>query len=67
MSIIGSCGHELSESDGVTAIKSQSRECTNAVSYESLCKACYKLHEIEDLILYSDEECNAYLRLSVKK
>lgn len=66
MSFILSCGHSEDDMDKHYRIMTKDTEITErgwekAVGYRTVCHACYKLYEVEGLLLYSDKEAMEWL------
>jgi len=68
MSITGSCGHVLTDSDGPDGfgwpieVAGYSRDCSTAVNYMHVCTECRDLYERDRIILNSEKEIRAHLR-----
>lgn len=59
MSIIATCGHELTEHEGLgttIAIKDYSRDGSRAISYPTLCDKCLKWYRKKKLELKTKQE-----------
>ena len=69
MSVIGSCGHELTEKEKLgipISIKDNSRDGSKAISYICVCDKCFKMYKKKKLILETKKEEAQWLGISKK-
>ena len=62
-SVIASCGHELTEDEGLgatVATRGWTRECTRAVDYQTLCAKCLEWYR-ENNALLTPEQAEQWL------
>ena len=60
--IIATCGHEIIENYGITAIKGYSKDGSHVIDFPVLCKKCLESYKKIGLILETEAEQNEWLR-----
>lgn len=63
MSVIGTCGHEFTEAEGLgttIAIKDCDRKGQTAISYPTICNKCLEWYREKNLILNNKAEEDAW-------
>lgn len=73
MTVVASCGHTLSEEEGLgitVFTKGYCKEGKKTIDYKSLCIKCFKYYSENNLVLNTDNEKNTWVngkRIDVKK
>ena len=66
MAIIATCGHKLTEKEGMgisIMVKDQNKDGSKAVSYIVVCDKCYKWYKKVNIILQTEKIADKWLEL----
>ncbi len=64
MSVIATCGHKLTEQEGLgttISVKDTDREGNKSISHITVCDKCYDVYKVTNQILYTEEQEDVYL------
>lgn len=64
MSVIATCGHKLTEQEGLgttIAVKDHCKDGSRAIGYPTLCNKCLKLYRKKKLELKTEDEQKRWL------
>lgn len=59
------CGHQVYDKDNLfdVSLRAYTRHNARCVDFVRLCKECYTLYKVENLVLYTERERSLWLKM----